>query len=71
MPFIRTYADRGKSNFAIILKDEKDTNSKPAKDKSSFPEHQITWMSYYGEFDNNYVFAPLNSHNSIRTVTGL
>jgi hypothetical protein len=68
--FFRKYAGRGNSNFTIPPKDEKYTNMKPAKDKSSFPDHQITWMNYYGEFNNNYAFAPLNSFTQRRTVKG-
>ena len=58
LAFIREHAGEGKSNFVILPKDEKKTKMKPLKDKSSFPKHQISWMSHYGEFDNNYAFPP-------------
>ena len=41
--FIRKKMSKGKSNFAIVPRDKKDSNYKTIKSNRDFPDHQIDW----------------------------
>merc|ERR1712051_267468 len=61
---------KGKSNFAIVPRDEKDSNYKTIKSNRDFPDHQIDWRQIYAKLESQYAFANIGKDKDRKFIKG-
>ena len=61
---------KGKSNFAIVPRDEKDSEFKSIKSKKDMPDHACDWRQIYLKLESQYAFSQIGKDKDAKTIKG-